>query len=176
MAHLSPLFAPQYVATKSEEDIAKRLRDDESLIDAGKVCSWTAWHLPKYDEDKGKAIASHLAPFPGLSHDIKRTIYENLLNKIIRNLNPGIKSVPSGAMRGVEQDQRHLPSLELATALKVIEHFHDTAIITAETPASAIVTLIKQQLGVDSSEDELPDYQTSANIPIPPPIPQKRLC
>jgi hypothetical protein len=54
MAHLSPLFAPQFVATMSDEDIAKRLREDESLIDTGKACRWTAWHLPKYDEDKGR--------------------------------------------------------------------------------------------------------------------------
>jgi len=159
-----------------DEDFAKRLREDESLIDAGKDCSWTAWHLPKYDKDKGKAIASHLAPFPGLSHDIKRIIYENLLNKIIRYLNPGINPVPSARLRGIEQAHGLLPSSELVTALRVIEHFQETAVITEDTPVSTILALIKQQLNIDSSTDQVLDDQTSSNIPIPPPMPQRRLC
>lgn len=160
----------------SDEDIAKRLREDEALIDAGKACSWTAWHLPKYDEEKGKAVASQLAPFPGLSHDIKRTIYENLLNKIIRHLNTGIESVPSGSMRGVEQNQGLLYSSELATALKVIEHFQYTAVITDDTAISDLLALVKQQLGVESSTNEKPDDQTNSKVPKSPPVPQKRLC
>jgi hypothetical protein len=174
MAQLSPLFAPRFVATKSGEEIVRRLREDESLINAGKACSWVAWHLPNYNHDQGKVIAFHLAPFPELSHEIKQTIYENLLNNIRRCLQRGdFNYASSGDAKETEHDQVLPKPLELVTALKVIAHLQETAAIRKSTPAESIVTLLKKRL--DISTNITPNLSTTSIIPKPPLISQKRL-
>jgi NAD(P)-dependent dehydrogenase (short-subunit alcohol dehydrogenase family) len=157
MASISPLDAPQFIATKTEQEIARRLREDEALIYEQKPCSWVAWHVPGYDTEKGSAIAAHLAPTPNLGHDIKRMIYENLVNKIRRHLKDrGSDMTLNEVTREMEAAQKALLPSELSTALKVIAHLQETAVIQRDTTAATI--------------PELP------NIPNPPPFPHKRLC
>ncbi|EUC49708.1 hypothetical protein COCMIDRAFT_83969 [Bipolaris oryzae ATCC 44560] len=144
---LSPLHAPHFAATKSAEEIYERLRADEELIDAQKVCSWVAWYLPDYDTDLGRAIARCLAPMPGVNHDLRRLIYENCLSKIRQDILPE----------------------ELATALKVLVHLQDKKIIRRDTTAESITTWLHEQV---ATRHEIP----TTNIPEPPPVPRKRLC
>jgi NAD(P)-dependent dehydrogenase (short-subunit alcohol dehydrogenase family) len=174
MAALSSLFAPQFVATKSEEEIAARLREDESLIDADKPCSWVAWYLTGYHTEKGSAIAEHLAPqLPALSHDIKGMIYENLLYKIRRHL----KDDP-----GEKRAEESLELSELSTALKVLVRLTETSIIQSGTSAETVISYLQSRVAPETPKispfqnDNSSNPAMPPNIPKPPPIPRKRLC
>jgi NAD(P)-dependent dehydrogenase (short-subunit alcohol dehydrogenase family) len=180
MAQNLSLFAPHFVATKSEKEIAKRLRKDEALINADKQCSWVAWHLPGYDTKKGAAIAAHLAPTPDLSHDIKSVIYENLLNKIKRYLRVGgSRGKQYETLRANNVSKYSLLPSELATALKVLTYLRDISVIQQDTPAEVVASWLKQQLMLPMPPmppAAASDAAMSSIIPKPPPIPRKRLC
>jgi NAD(P)-dependent dehydrogenase (short-subunit alcohol dehydrogenase family) len=177
MAYISPLAAPHFVATKSEAEIAKRLRDDEALLNAGKPCSWVAWHLEGYDTAKARGIAEHLVSVSGLSHGIKSLIYENLRRKIRRSLEDGggFKSTTETASR-VDTAIDLLTASELRTTLKVIARLQKAAVIQQDTPAEAISSWLEQQLAPESPENTRIEMPTTPNIPRPPPVPRKRLC
>jgi len=203
MAH-SSLSAPHFVATKSAEEIAIRLRDDEALIDAGKPCSWVAWYLTGYDTEKGSSIADHLAPkLPALSHDIKSVIYENLLSKIRRHLKDECKTG-----RQVERLEERLNPPEVSIALKVLTHLIETSNIQPDTPAETIIAYFKSKLAptttatpsfnaniiadlkmklavetaavaersLKNRSDVFANPAISPKVPKPPPIPRKRCC
>ncbi|KAJ4293156.1 hypothetical protein N0V90_008438 [Kalmusia sp. IMI 367209] len=176
-AILLPWSAPHFVATKSEEDIARRLREDEILINDGKPCSWVAWHLSDYDSDQGRAIATHLAPIPDLSHSVKKIIYENILNKIRRQLK---LSTTKGVDLERGKPQETLLASELSTALKVLSHLYDNAVFQRDTSAETIMLWLKQRIATPTPENPTPPADlgvtASANIPEAPPIPRKRLC
>ena len=165
---LSPLFAPQFVATRSAEELAKRLREDESLINNGKPCSHVAWHLSGYDTEKGRTIAAYLAPLPGLTHDIKSIIYENLLKKIRRS------------QYGQKQAQESWDLSKIATVLEVLVQLQKTSVIQQDTPAEAIIAWLTERLTSQAPpEPPLQDdifSATSSRIPKPPRILCKRLC
>jgi NAD(P)-dependent dehydrogenase (short-subunit alcohol dehydrogenase family) len=175
MKQISPLLAPQFAATKSAKDIAIRLRKDQALIDDAKPCSWIAWYLPVYNTEKGKDIASHLTHIPNLSHDIKRTLYENLVGKIRRYLEDDqSRGTTHASPEDVASDQ--LSPSELSTALKVIRQLQDASIIQRDTPADTIASWLEQQTAsqvhMTSSAVEL----TGSDVPKPPLLPRKRLC
>jgi NAD(P)-dependent dehydrogenase (short-subunit alcohol dehydrogenase family) len=176
MASISPLDAPQFIAIKTEQEISRRLREDETLIYERKPCSWVAWHLPGYDTEKGSTIAAHLAPTPNLGHDIKRMIYENLVDKIRRHLKDrGSNMTLNGVTREMEAAQKALLPSELCTALKVIAHLQDTAVIQRDTKAETLMLLLEERL--DPSSHSSPNASPRLpNIPQPPPLPRKRLC
>jgi NAD(P)-dependent dehydrogenase (short-subunit alcohol dehydrogenase family) len=177
MAHISSLHAPQFVTTNSEEEIARRLREDEALINAGKPCSWIAWQLPEYGTKKGASIAAHLAPAPHMSHDIKSIIYENLLNRIRRHLKDGRNSrTTGGSIQGTTTNGFMLLPTELSTALKVLKTLQETAVIQQDTSADIIVSWLEQQLAPTVAPEDILDTSVGSNIPKPPSIPRKRLC
>jgi NAD(P)-dependent dehydrogenase (short-subunit alcohol dehydrogenase family) len=177
MAHISPLQAPHFVATKSAEDIAKRLREDEELINAGQSCSWVAWYLKGYDTEKGAAVAACLASSPALGHDIKSLIYDNLLRKIRQHLKDGqVSRLRNGILQQKETAEDIIPPLELSTALNVIVGLQRSAIIQHDTPARTIVTLLEQMLISSSASEQCLNTPASSNIPNAPPIARKRLC
>jgi hypothetical protein len=179
MAFISSLNAPHFVATSSEDEIASRLREDDALINDGKHCSWAGWTLLAYDTEKGSAIAAHLAPLPGLSHDIKRMIYENLLNKMSRHLKAEGRSnrTSDGSTQEMDAAQKALLPSELSTALKVIAHLQETNIIQRDTTAEIITSWLEEQVVAPVPEsapsNSPPD---TSNIPKPPPLPCRRLC
>ncbi|KAF2827814.1 NAD(P)-binding protein, partial [Ophiobolus disseminans] len=150
--------------------IATRLRDDEALINAGQPCSWVAWYLKDYDTPKGKAVAEHLAPIPGLSHDIKRLIYGNILRKVRKYLDNG------GTSAHMEIAPEPLAPSELVTALKVIAHLQEIAVIHKDTPAEAITSWLEQQLTPQETAHKVSETHASSNIPRLPPTARKRLC
>jgi hypothetical protein len=164
MEHLPPILAPQFVATKSANDIAIRLRKDEALINAAKPCSWIAWHLPAYSTEKGKDIAEKLMPIPNLSHDIRETIYENLVKKIRRYLKDGQDHGATHALRDAEKVANVMPLSELTIALNVIRQLQDASIIQHDTPAEAVASWLEQQI--------TPQAQTSGPANTPPPSSQ----
>ncbi|KAH7081062.1 dehydrogenase [Paraphoma chrysanthemicola] len=177
MAHISPLHAPHFVATRSAEEIAKRLREDEVLIHSGQSCSWVAWHLKGYDTEKGAAIAACLAPRLDLSHDTRGLIYDNLVRKIRQHLkNEGFngQSKVTGQQDNATKDVP-APS-ELSTALKVMLHLQGMAVIQSDTPARTIVAILKELSGSTSSLNETLERSDGSNVPNPPLIPRKRLC
>jgi len=177
MAYISPLAAPHFVATESEQDIATRLREDEALINAGKPCSWVAWHLTGYDTPQGRAIVEHLAPMPSLSHDIQGVIYDNLLRKIQRHLEDrGATRASKKDFRKKEAAQGLLAPSELKIALKVITHLQDTAVIQRDSSVEAIVSWLEQNFTPQAPASSMADTSTSSKIPRPPPVPRKRLC
>jgi NAD(P)-dependent dehydrogenase (short-subunit alcohol dehydrogenase family) len=176
MAHTSPLFAPQFIATRCAKDIAIRLREDEDLINTRQKCSWVAWHLPDYSTERGKSIASYLAPLPGLGHDINQIIYENLCNKIRRYLIPG-ENISRNLKNHETADSQDLPtSLELANALKVIMHLQRTPGLRQDLPIKVLVSWLEQQVAPKTPSKDSTDFQNSSSIPKPPPLPQKRCC
>jgi NAD(P)-dependent dehydrogenase (short-subunit alcohol dehydrogenase family) len=176
MVHIPPLLAPQFVATKSTNDIAIRLREDEALINAGEHCSWIAWHLPAYSTEKGKDIAEKLMPIPNLSHDIKETIYGNLGRKIRRYLKNGQDHETIHALWDAERAANFVPRSELTTALKVIRELQDASIIQHDTPAEAIASWLEQQMTRQAPASGPTNTTIGCDIPRPPPRPRKRLC
>jgi NAD(P)-dependent dehydrogenase (short-subunit alcohol dehydrogenase family) len=176
MEHLPPILAPQFVATKSANDIAIRLRKDEALINAAKPCSWIAWHLPAYSTEKGKDIAEKLMPIPNLSHDIRETIYENLVKKIRRYLKDGQDHGATHALRDTEKVANVMPLSELTIALNVIRQLQDASIIQHDTPAEAVASWLEQQITPQAQTSGPANTTTSNDIPRPPHIPRKRLC
>jgi NAD(P)-dependent dehydrogenase (short-subunit alcohol dehydrogenase family) len=175
MAHISPLSAPRFVATKSAKEIAERLREDEGLVDAGKPCSWVAWSLPQYSTGKGEAIAACLAPIPHLSHDINRLIFENLAKKIRRYLNGEDSSQAlNGRVPTYQPSHEQLPPSELSTTLKVLAHLQEKTIIHEDTPAKLIISWLEQV--TPRSPSYTSSVESTSPIPEPPPIPRKRLC
>jgi NAD(P)-dependent dehydrogenase (short-subunit alcohol dehydrogenase family) len=176
MDHIPPLLAPQFVATKSTNDIAIRLRKDEALINAGEPCSWIAWHLPAYSTEKGKDIAEKLMPIPNLSHDIRETIYENLGRKIRRYLKKGQDHGTTHALRDTEETANFVPLSELTTALKVIRELQGASIIQHDTPAEAIASWLEQQITRQAPASSPASTNIGCAIPKPPPLPRKRLC
>jgi hypothetical protein len=174
MAITSPLDAPRFIVTKTEAEIAKCLREDEALFYDQKPCSWVAWYLPSYDTDKGSDIAAHLAPTTDLGHDLKRMIYENLVNRICLHLKHyGESNMTANAItREMEAAQKSLLPSVLSTALKVIAHIQETAIIQRDTTAETIISWLEERL------DPSPHSSSSASPKLPklPPLPRKRLC
>lgn len=168
MAYISPLAAPHFAATKTAEEIATRLREDEALINDGQPCSWVAWHVEGYNTSKGRAIAECLAPIPHLSHAIKNVIFDNLIRKIRRHLEDGDVTA-----RGMKTS---LAPSDLMTVLRVITRLQEAAIIQRDTPANAITSWLEQQLHPQVPEGEVNDAQASSDIPMPPSVPRKRLC
>jgi hypothetical protein len=166
---LSPLYAPHFAATKTAEEISRRLRADEDLIDAHKPCSWVAWHLPGYDADLGKAIAASLTPIPGLGHEVKRLIYENSLGKIRRYLKDGgPNAARNAAVQEMEDAEKELLPEELSAALKVLVYLQGKAVIRQNTTAETITAWLQERV--------LVHQETTAGIPKPPPVLRKRLC
>jgi NAD(P)-dependent dehydrogenase (short-subunit alcohol dehydrogenase family) len=183
MADNLSLFAPHFVATKSNKEIAKQLRQDEALVNAGEDCSWVAWYLPGYDSEQGAAIAAHVAPASDLSHDIKSLIYENLLNKIKRHLrNAGRLEKQYKDLHATNAAKDSLLPSELTTALKVLANLCATSVIQQDTSAEVIISWLKEQLVLPmpstppSPPAAVSDATTPSNIPKPPAIPRKRLC
>ncbi|KAH7066805.1 dehydrogenase [Paraphoma chrysanthemicola] len=177
MAHISPLHAPHFAATRSAEEIAKRLREDEELINSGQPCSWVAWHLKGYDTGKGAAIAACLAPKLDLSHETKSLIYDNLVRKIRQHLKNESSNGQSKVTRQQENATKDVPSpSELSTALKVIVHLQEMAVISSDTPARTIVTILKELNGSTPSLHDTLERSKQSNVPDPPFIPRKRLC
>jgi NAD(P)-dependent dehydrogenase (short-subunit alcohol dehydrogenase family) len=173
---IPPPLAPQFVATKSANEIALRLRKDEALVNAAQPCSWIAWHLPAYSTEKGKEIAANLVPIPDLSHDIRETIYANLVNKIRRCLK---NSQNQGAAHGnwdAEKKTDNLPLSDLTTALKVIRRLQDASIIQHDTPVEALASWLEQQVTPSALAGTSENATTRSDIPKPPPLPRKRLC
>jgi NAD(P)-dependent dehydrogenase (short-subunit alcohol dehydrogenase family) len=176
MASISPLDAPLFIATKTEQEIARCLREDEARIHERMSCSWVAWHVPGYDTEKGSAIAAHLAPTPSLGHDLKRTIYENVVNKVRRHLkNGGSNMTPNGVTREMDAAQKALLPSELSTALKVIAHLQETAVIQRDTTAETIMSWLEERLN-PSSHNPPSTSPKLPSIPDPPPLPRRRLC
>ncbi|CAG5148431.1 uncharacterized protein ALTATR162_LOCUS2199 [Alternaria atra] len=176
MAHFSPLQAPHFAATETPEEISKRLREDEALISAQKPCSWLAYHLPEYETERGSAIAAYLAPSLDLSHDIKKLIYENILNRIRRHLrNSGSNTTPDGTVHEMEMAEHALLPSELSATLKVIAHLQETAVIQRDTTAGTIMAWLEERVApVRRTNSEF--VPNKAEIPRPPPTPRKRLC
>jgi NAD(P)-dependent dehydrogenase (short-subunit alcohol dehydrogenase family) len=175
MDHIPPLLAPHFAATKSANEIAIRLRKDEALINDAKPCSWIAWYLPAYSTEKGQAIAAHLTQVPDLSHDIKRTIYENMVGKIRRHLkNDQICGKPHVSPWGAASEG--LTPSELSTALKVIRHLQDASVIQRDTPADTIASCLEQQVTPQVHTTNFADTPTGSEVPKPPLLPRKRLC
>ena len=169
MAELNPLHAPHFAATKLAEEICKRLRADEALIDAQKPCSWVAWHLPEYRSESGEAIATCLTPYPGLGHDVKKLVYDNILGMIRRYLKDGGPNAAHNAAVGKMDDvEKELLPEELSTALKVLVRLQETGSIQHDTTAESITAWLQKRV--------LSDPEESTSIPKPPPIYRKRLC
>ena len=176
MTFISSLNAPHFIAIKTEDEIASRLREDEALINNQKPCSWIAWHLPGYDTEKVSAIAAHLRPERGLSHDIKRMVYENVTSRIRRQLKQYGSSnrTPDGTTQEMDVAEKALLPSELSTALKVIAHLQKTNIIQRDTTAEAITSWLEDRVApVPEQTHSPPD---ASYIPKPPPLPRKRLC
>lgn len=183
MARASPRFAPQFVATSSDEDIATQLREDAALIDAGNSCSWVAWHVLDYRTEKEAAIAAHLASCPGLTHAIKEIVYVNILRKITEHLKDRLADKKrDAAILEMKEAQELLLRSELLTALKVLAHLQETAVIQRETPAETITSFLEEQVAPKPPASQplenkfFATLPMTSNIPRPPPIPRKRLC
>ena len=175
MADLSPLYAPRFAATQSVEEISTRLKLDDELVNAQRPCSWVAWHLPSYDTDRGSAIAAHLAPYPGLGHDLKKTLYENVLNRIRRYLENGMTTkTQDEASQDMKEAEKSLVQEEFATALEVVVHLRDTAVVTRNTTVEALIPLLQARAG-PSPQTPASSHPRIPTIPKPPPIPRKRL-
>ncbi|KAF1962098.1 hypothetical protein CC80DRAFT_588711 [Byssothecium circinans] len=177
-AILSPLYAPHFIATESAHEISNRLREDETLISEGKPCSWVAWHLPEYNTEKGFEIATHISPLPTLGHDLKKLIYDGLLNRIRRHLR---NAVSNEKISRECQEQVSLDPSELSIALKVLNQLQDAKVIDSSTPAGTITAWLEQQVDLlnPPSQDIFSDTdETTMNseIPKPPTRPQRRLC
>lgn len=178
MAFLSPAFATHFVSTKTAEEIAIRLREDETLISSGQDCSWVAWYLPVYTSDIGRAIGAHLAPLPDLSHGIKQLLYDNLLSKIRTHLGSGVLGeIPKADTRKPERIQASLlPPNDLSIALKVLLHLQDCAIVQPDTPAKVIISWLKGETNPQIPEDSKISQPEVSVATTSPPIPRKRHC
>ncbi|USP73317.1 hypothetical protein yc1106_00591 [Curvularia clavata] len=169
MAELSPLHAPYFAATKNPEEIARRLRADEDLIDLQKPCSWVAWYLPDYDTERGKAIAACLTPNPDLGHELKKLVYNNFVHRIRRYLkHDGPNGAHNAAVGDMEDIEKDILLEELSTALKVLAYLQEKAIIQPETTADSITAWLQKRVVTHT--------ENTSSIPKPPPISRKRLC
>lgn len=177
MPQLAPHLAAGLVSTMSAKEIAKRLRDDEALMNSGKPCSWIAWYLPAYRTEQGEAVGEELAPIADLSHNVKSILYENLLNKIKRHLKGDYLDHLPGEGRGARHSSEE-PLLvpELLTTLKVLGRLQDQAVIQENSTAKDIMSWLEEKTAPQTLTKLPPEESTTANIPKPPTIPRKPLC
>ncbi|KAL1625453.1 hypothetical protein SLS56_007346 [Neofusicoccum ribis] len=180
------------------EAIAKRIRLDDELVNAGSPCSFTAYFLPKSSTPHALAIANHLVPTPQLSPDTKRLVYQSLVSKIKAHLLEGPRSATrradgTWALKGgitwqppaepEEQEQAEPgdqePSPEdLSTTLRVLQRLGQTTTIQSTTPVSTAITTLQHRLHSappPPRKDEAA-ITTSTHRSRPPPHHQQRLC
>jgi NAD(P)-dependent dehydrogenase (short-subunit alcohol dehydrogenase family) len=176
MSQLSPLHAPHFAATATPEAISKRLHEDEALINARKPCSWVAYHLPEYETDRGFEIAACFTLSLDLGHEIKKLIYENCISRIRRYLEKDRASntTPDGTIREMEIAQHALLPSELLTTLKVIAHLQENAIIQRDTAADTIMVWLEERIASGRPKASISPEEPA--MPVPPPMPRKRLC
>ncbi|KAF4308010.1 hypothetical protein GTA08_BOTSDO04278 [Botryosphaeria dothidea] len=185
MAFLPLGNARHFVASRSPEEIAKRMREDAALVDADERCSWIAFHLPQRNTSEALAIATHLVPSPGLSDDVKNLVYENLVSKLRRHL--GQDGPPRNEpVFAANEPPNRIPISDLATALKVLTHLQHDRLIEPSTSVSTLASWLQKRTAPPTPPDT-PEREptptegdkTAKPAPAPPPpprIPRKRLC
>ncbi|GME65007.1 Short-chain dehydrogenase protein [Neofusicoccum parvum] len=186
-----------FVNTQPPEAIAKRIRLDDELVNAGSPCSFTAYFLPKSSTPHALAIANHLVPTPQLSPDTKRLVYQSLVSKIKAHLLEGPRSATRRAdgrwaLKGgitwqppaepeeqekTEPEDQELSSEDLSTTLRVLQRLVQTNTVQSTTPVSTAITTLQHRLHSappPPRKDEAA-ITTSTHRSRPPPHHQ-RLC
>ncbi|KAK7728898.1 hypothetical protein SLS57_002130 [Botryosphaeria dothidea] len=152
MAFLPLGNARHFVASRSPEEIAKRMREDAALVDTDERCSWIAFHLPQRNTSEALAIATHLVPSPDLSDDVKNLVYENLVSKLRRHLDQDWPPRNEPVFAANEPPNR-IPISDLATALKVLTHLQHDRLIEPSTPVSTLTSWLQKRTAAPTPPD-----------------------